>query len=403
MSQITLDPRFNTQACLPPSVAPGGLKYLGNNQYETSRYLISVRQGEVEVFDKQTKTSVKAWGDPHVTTGDGDKMQFHKDNLTLDLGDGTKLTLKPTAPDGNGISLIDSLAIMTPNGGGELIENISKQPTVGKHFDSSAQLDGLWSDGTVLRAGAQVDDLFYASTGKEIVGGDPSAKFGEHLLDGKGGKSSIDFMKDLSKLPIGSLKDLKLEDLLKILKPGAFPTLPGFPKQSLEGIVDRVNDLIQGGNAWATPKNPGLPNFEQGFGDMRQLIAALMEALKRSGAGNTSPLPSLPGFRPGDFQLPTPPKTTQPGVPGAPGVPSVGGSADGFKNQVMNQVKGLDGQINSIKSALASGQVPPEMREMLQLELQELMQQKKQLIEMLTSIMKSEHDMAMSVIRNLAV
>lgn len=400
MSNLTIDPNLSAQACMKSGVPQGGLRYLGNNQYETQRYLITVRPGEVEVFDKQTKTSVKAWGDPHVTTGDGDKMQFHKDNLTIDLKDGTKLTLKPTAPDANGVALIDSLAIMTPNGGGELVENISKQPTVGKHFDSSLELDRLWQDGTVLRAGAQVDDLFYASSGKEIVGGDPSAKFGEHVLDGKGGKSSIDFMNGLSKSPLDALLNLKLGDLLKILKPGCFPQLPQFPQQNLEGLLQRVNDLIKGGNAWSTPSNPGLPGFEQGFGNMRQLIAALMEALNRVGAGNKSPMPTLPGFRPGDFQcptIPTPGKTQNPGVPG------VGGSADGFKNQVLGQVRGLDGQINAIKSALASGQVPPEMREMLQLELQELMQQKKQLIEMLTSIMKSEHDMAMSVIRNLSV
>lgn len=403
MSNLTIDPSLSAQACMKSSVPPGGLRYLGNNQYETQRYLITVSKGEVVVYDKQNKTSVKAWGDPHVTTSDGDKMQFHKDNLTLDLKDGTKLTLKPTAPDANGIALIDSLAIMTPKGGGELIENISQAPTVGKHFDSSLELDRLWQDGTVLRAGNQVDDLFYASSGKEIVGGDPSAKFGEHLLDGKGGKSSIDFMNGLAQSPLELLKNLPLGDLLKILKPGCFPQLPQFPQQNLQGLLDRVNDLIQGGKAWGTPGHaghPAQPGFEQGFGNMRQLIAALMEALNRGAAGNTSPMPTLPGFRPGDFQLPTlptPGKTTQPGAPG------VGNSADGFKNQVLGQVRGLDGQINAIKSALASGQVPPEMREMLQLELQELMQQKKQLIEMLTSIMKSEHDMAMSVIRNLAV
>jgi Domain of Unknown Function (DUF1521) len=400
MSQLTIPFNPLAKASSASSVPSGGLRYLGNNQYETQRYLITVNKGEVTVFDKQTKTSVKAWGDPHVTTGDGDKMQFHKDNLTLDLQDGTKLTLKPTKPDANGIALIDSLAIMTPNGGGELIENIANAPTVGKHFDSSIELDRLWSDGTVLRAGKQVDDLFYASSGKEIVGGDPNAKFGEHALDGKGGTSAIDFMRNVGNLSLEKLAQLPIADLLRLLQPNAFPQLPQLGDATLEGLLGRVNDLIKNGGAWQTPANPQLPGFSQGFGDMRQLIAALLESLNRVGAGNKAPLPQLPGFGAGDFQLP---KFPQPSQPSQPGLPGLGGSADGFKNQVLGQMRGLDGQINAMKSALASGKVPPEMREMVQLELQELMQQKKQLLEMLTNIMKSEHEMAMSVIRNLAV
>jgi hypothetical protein len=47
----------------------------------------------------------------------------------------------------------------------------------------------MWADGTVLRAGKQVDDLTFASNGREVVGRDPRARWGEHELDGYGGAS----------------------------------------------------------------------------------------------------------------------------------------------------------------------------------------------------------------------
>ena len=65
------------------------------NVIRTGRYDITVSKGEVKVYDRQTKTWVRAWGDPHLHTSDGDKAQFHKDNVTLDLPDGTKVTIRP--------------------------------------------------------------------------------------------------------------------------------------------------------------------------------------------------------------------------------------------------------------------------------------------------------------------
>ncbi len=394
--------------CFPTQVPPGGLKNLGNGQFETQRYLISVKNGEVEVFDKQTKTSVKAWGDPHLTTGDGDKMQFQKDNLTLDLADGTKLTIKPTAPNADGISTIDSLAIMTPSGG-ELVENITNAPTAGKHFDSSLELDQLWNDGTVLRAGNQVDDLFYASNGQQIVGGDPTARFGEVNLDGAGGHSAIDFTNDLLKKPLSELANLNIGDLLKLIQGGAHQALPKFGQQGLKAMLERIQDLLKNGGAFQSPKNPTAPTPGQGFDNIRQLIAAIMAAIQHNGAGNTSPLPGkLPGFNPGDFGFPSLPKF--PGLPtgggstgSVGGLPTVGNSGDSFKNAVFGQLGGLDSQITAIKNALASGQVPPEQAQQLQLQLQELLQQKNELINMYTSILKTEHDERMAVIRNLSL
>ena len=73
-------------------VPKGDIVKTGPNTYQTHRYRIEVTNGEVKVFDLKTKTSIRAWGDPHLHTSDGDKMQFHKNNVTIDLEDGTKLT-----------------------------------------------------------------------------------------------------------------------------------------------------------------------------------------------------------------------------------------------------------------------------------------------------------------------
>lgn len=165
------------------------------NTVSTGRYDISVSHGTVNIVDTQTNTSVKAWGDPHLHTSDGDKMQFHKDNLTIDLQDGTKVTITVTEPNNRGLSFVDSVSIMkgddavrftgvSDNG---VIENS------GIRLGQADLIDAMDADGTVLGTGTQVDDLFSVKTGREFVGGDPNAKFGEHLLDGLGGKSRIDF------------------------------------------------------------------------------------------------------------------------------------------------------------------------------------------------------------------
>jgi hypothetical protein len=163
---------------------------------ETERYRIEITRGVVKVFDKESNTHVRVWGDPHVHTSDGDKMQFQKDNLTLELKDGTKITIKPTAMR-NGVALVDSVLVLKGNQSA-VVKNVSGTGDLGlsEANDKSVarQLDLSWDDGTVLTAGEQVDDLF--AGGREYVGGDSSQNFGEHLLDGVGGRSSNEWAGD---------------------------------------------------------------------------------------------------------------------------------------------------------------------------------------------------------------
>ncbi len=175
--------------CRPPQQAEPGLTTRGNT-VDTGRYTITVEDGKAKIYDKETNTWVKAHGDPHLITSDGDKGQFHE-NLTIDLPDGTKVTIKTTEKDSRGISYIDAVAVMKGDEAVVINGVHDGKPgvEVGDVLNNADAVDRMWDDGTVMRAGRQVDDLTFANGGKELVGTDPNARWGEHNLDGKGGQS----------------------------------------------------------------------------------------------------------------------------------------------------------------------------------------------------------------------
>ncbi len=80
-----------------------------------------------------------------------------------------------------------------------------------------------------------------------------------------------------------------------------------------------------------------------------------------------------------------------------------GPEGESFKSGMLRMIQGVDAQIDYVKGMLTGGTLKPEEMLTWQLELQGLLQLKSQLTQMLTDTMKSEHDMAMAVIRNLAV
>ena len=179
------------------SSSAGGLTVEGDT-VDTGRYEITAKDGELKIFDKETNTHVRAWGDPHLHTGDGDKAQFHEDNLTIDLRDGTKVTIVPTEKNSRGDAYIDRVAItrnddaviMTGFHDGEKgVSNTGVMDRAG----IADSVDLNFDDGTVLRAGDEVDDLYFTdSSGRraeEIKGTDPSQRHNEHMLDGRGGAS----------------------------------------------------------------------------------------------------------------------------------------------------------------------------------------------------------------------
>jgi hypothetical protein len=178
-----------------PTPQPHTLSVNGNT-VDTGRYEIRASHHEVVITDRHTNTSVRAWGDPHFHTSDGDKAQFHDQPLTLDLQDGTKVTIKPTARNADGLAFIDSVAI-TQGSGAVTINGVSTGNIVvsGVLEGQADAIDRQFADGTVLEAGEQIDDLWFTDANgnrtQELVGQDPTQRFNEHMLDGRGGASNL--------------------------------------------------------------------------------------------------------------------------------------------------------------------------------------------------------------------
>lgn len=176
--------------------SPKNIRVEGNNIF-VDRYRIEYKEGEVIVHDTRTGQWVKAHGDPHFHTSDGDKGQFHTQNLTLDLANGVKITIKPTAPNAEGISLVDSVAVMQ-KGEAIVVRGMSDGQNgqlVSQVLNNAGGVDAEFDDGTVLRLANEnnLDDLIFAATGVEFQGGDSAARWGEKMLDGIGGRSIYDY------------------------------------------------------------------------------------------------------------------------------------------------------------------------------------------------------------------
>lgn len=161
------------------------------NVYSTDRYDIHVRPDEVQVYDRQSQEWVKVWGDPHVVTSDGDKAGFQDGNITLDLPDGTKVTIVPTEQRADGTAFVDKVIITNGTSGAEVSDvHAASGPRFGSVGSDARGLDARYEDGTVLHAESEIQNLFYLdSNGKrsELIGSREGARFGEHDIANLGG------------------------------------------------------------------------------------------------------------------------------------------------------------------------------------------------------------------------
>jgi hypothetical protein len=210
----------------------------------------------------------------------------------------------------------------------------------------------------------------------------------------------------------GKNSDFSKLDMIDLIKGKIDGLLPKTPFGNLQQIFDRIRDLLNGPPATLNPlpfrplpnfptlpgiTKPGTPPAVGGPGTdvlfkmISQLIKALVEAIQAQKPGATQPAPTQPGAT-----APTAPSAPSTGVSG----PSGGGD---FKDAILAQVGTVDGEISKLRGEIASGKLTPEESQLKMIELQEQMQLKSQLINMLTSMMKAEHDMAMAIIQNLRV
>ena len=196
----TADKTGSTSASSTSSTSPSGSSTDGKpmtvegNKVDTGRYTVEASKedgGTVKVFDKQTNTFVKAFGDPHVETSDGDKMGFNKNGLSIKLPDGTNVHMKPTEPGKDGKSYIDS-AMVEKDGKAVTMDGLHAgkvQTSQPKTVSDDLRSDYMTQGQTVLDASNQdVGDLFMTGADgqrtKEVVN-DKGAP--ELSLDGMGG------------------------------------------------------------------------------------------------------------------------------------------------------------------------------------------------------------------------
>lgn len=161
------------------------------NSYFAGPYKIDISQDTVTVTDTRTGKTVKVWGDPHVVTGDGDRGEFHKGNMTLDLAEGVKITIKPT-PEANGTAYVDQVAIMQGDKGTIVSGVHTGNVNFGSVLSNSAAVDNTMEDGSVLRLADpnNLENLVFADTGLEFNGTNNGA---EISLDGHRGTSRYNY------------------------------------------------------------------------------------------------------------------------------------------------------------------------------------------------------------------
>lgn len=175
-----------------------GLSRAGQDAIDTGRYLLQFGEGGVTIYDKQSgnvekksfQDFVDIWGDPHMNTADGNYGAFQKDNFTLELQDGTKVTVQVGELRSNGTAVVKEIGV-TKGNQGVLVTGFN-DGKAGLTFEngSAVAIDGMHEDGIVMTAHNSLDELYF-SDGTTFIGGTTRSR--EELLDGKGGQSAYAF------------------------------------------------------------------------------------------------------------------------------------------------------------------------------------------------------------------
>ena len=340
-----------------PQPAQTGLEVNGN-VIDAGRYEVHVSKGEVKVLDTETGKFVRAWGDPHLHTSDGDKAQFHTDNVTIDLPDGTKVTITPTEKNAQGIALVDQVAVMK---GDEAVMavNISTAPVMGTVTDNAAAVDAFHADGTVLQVRGDIDDLFFAATGVELLGLDHSQRWNEHMLDGVGGTSQYDFTNP-SPADLPNILD-RFQDFLAERFPDVFrPSRPGNAGGSEAAEGAGGADASEGASSPSRTDNSGLD-------PMTRLLLILQKVDDQL----RDKLDSLEELTDKKARL-----------------------------EELGKKENLTGAEQTELTALKAEGIDGKLEVVTQ-EVQLVMQLKQQFSQMMTNLSKSDHDAKMATIRNM--
>jgi hypothetical protein len=190
---VTVNENGASQSSAGSSDATGnGALSVNGNSVDTGRYVITGstdQDGSLKITDKQTGQTDTIWGDPHLDTSTGQHAEFQKDGLTINLPDGTRVEMKPTALD-NGVAHLQG-ALISKGGDAVTMSGFTGgggMQTSGVQQDSeSLEQQYMTPNETVLDAGQDgVADLHYTnadgSMGAQLTSTDPTTS-----LDGAGG------------------------------------------------------------------------------------------------------------------------------------------------------------------------------------------------------------------------
>jgi hypothetical protein len=153
LNQIALNSNLWSNTAVNPTNA--STKMVGGQvQFENDNYRITADDNNtVTVFNKHTGESYQAWGDPHMNI-DGQHMFDFWGTTTLQLEDGTKVTIETTPWVHNPEMTLSSKVTITSGDYGVQISGVDSNRTGDLKFDEAAHhghlLDAVVSDGNVL-------------------------------------------------------------------------------------------------------------------------------------------------------------------------------------------------------------------------------------------------------------
>lgn len=180
--------------CTPPN-ACGGLTVSGNS-VNTGEYTITAstkNDGSLTVTNNQTKQSFEVWGDPHLKVNGHNIADFQKDNLNIQLQDGTVIHIQPTATNGKGRSHIAEVSITQGNQtvtmGGTGANGFANGVTTSPVMDDGRYQSALYNTPTATDITLGADGNFYYNNANGSMGAEITANSGggQTDLDGAGG------------------------------------------------------------------------------------------------------------------------------------------------------------------------------------------------------------------------
>lgn len=250
----------------------------GSNDYTRPNDGIHADDGMVTVTDTVTHTFVDVFGDPHVFTSDGDRAEFQKDGLRIDLADGTRVEFKPTAQT-NGFSHIDSMSVTKGD-----------QTVVARGFyadDGSARVSTgpVQGDATTPARGFNDPNATVMTT---AAGGGLNTLVNAHgvALSDKVNQTSLDGMGGASPAPGAVSPQLValLQKLVTLLQQEVAASATG-----TAGSGALVSDATPGGAAQPVP---GAATATAGAADKAELLQQVASLLQQLTAALSSPAAS---------------------------------------------------------------------------------------------------------------